>query len=134
MIVSPLCRRDACKRRHSLRLEPAIGAQQSFHSRIFETRINAMNHIHRQFVGRIVENDMAARETDNALAEFKRVFDLMQIADHRNAGLLADALQEPEHDARGLRIEARHRFVGQDHGRTLRQCARDANALLLATG
>ena len=44
------------------------------------------------------------------------------------------ALEIAEHDARGLRIEARHRLVGQDHGRLLRQRAGDADALLLAAG
>ena len=81
---------------------------------------------------RAVEHDRPALQPDDAFAEFHRIVDLMQVADHRDVLVLADALEIAEHDARGLRIEARDRLVGQDHGRLLRQRAGDAGALLLA--
>src|ERR1044072_1995917 len=97
---------------------------------VFQPRIDAVDNVGGQLRGDAVEDHRTALQTDDAFAELDRVIHLMEIADHRDVGLLADALEIAEHDPRGLRVKARHRLVGEDHGRVLRQRSRDPDALL----
>src|SRR5207253_7951665 len=58
---------------------------------------------------------------------------LVQARDDGHAGRHRRA-ERFEHGCRGLRVEARHRLVGQDDLGVLRERARDGDALLLAAG
>ncbi len=58
--------------------------------------------------------------------------DLVQARHHSHAGF-RDAVQGVEHRGGGLRIQARHRLVRQDHLGFLRERAGDRHALLLSS-
>ena len=106
--------------------------EHAFDARIFEAGINPVNDLGGQCRRRTIENHRAALQPYDPLGELDRVIDLMQVADHGDVLVLADALEIAEHDPRGFRIEARDRLIRQDHDRLLRERAGDAGALLFA--
>ena len=88
----------------------------------------------RDLPARQIERHAPVADADHAIGIAVSQFDLMQHAEHGEPRRAREPLQQP-HDVLGrFRIEARDRLVGQQHARTLRQRARDGDALLLAAG
>ena len=85
-------------------------------------------------IGRNVNDDASCREANDAIREATREVRLVQATDDRNtvAARVADRAQKLKNFAANTRIETRHRFIGDDHVRLLRKCARNGHALLLA--
>jgi hypothetical protein len=84
--------------------------------------------------GRVVEGNARIGNADDAIGKGPREFQMMQGHDGGDAILLADRAQEAEHRLGGRGIETRDRFVSKNHGRLLRERARNADALLLSAG
>ena len=79
-----------------------------------------------------IEHDLGVSQTDNPVGEALCVFQLVQRNYCGNAIFAADIAKQAENFLRGCRVEAGYRFVGQNHGRLLRQRPCDAHTLLLA--
>src|SRR5690625_1692791 len=81
---------------------------------------------------RAVEHDQAVPHPDDAVRVIAGHVDEMQVDDGGDAVLAGDAFQVVHHGARGRRVQAGYRLVGEHDRRLLGQGAGDTDALLLA--
>ncbi len=87
-----------------------------------------------EFIDRGVDHDMTGRQSNDAIGETTCQLDLMQADDRRDIVFAADAVDQFKNSSCRGGIETRHRFVGKNCMRMLRERPRDADALLLAAG
>ena len=93
--------------------------------------INAIENVVRQISRVPIEDDDALCESNDAVAELPRKFNLMNVDHCEHAVFTSDARKVTQHSRSKFRIEACDRFIGQQNARLLCHCARNGCALFL---